>query len=1025
MPNSDKSEISFSPNSRRLLNKIIDVVPSVVYVRDLREGKDIFISRAVTEALGYQPNEITNPDGGFTQSVMHPDDFARLPEREKIFDNLNDGEIAEFEYRMRHRNGEWRWFFSRDSVFARDESGAPVQIIGTATDITSFKTVEEKLRRSEDRFQTAFAAVQAVIYDWNIVDDTITRSAELQNLLGFANSEPKVATNKWWLSRLHPQDAERAANLIQDSIRQGADRFEDEYRLQHKDGRYLWVADSGVFLKDETGKIVRCVGSVRNINQRKEAEKALRETEERFSKAFKASPLILAISSLKTGAIIEVNDAFLKVTGYNREEVLGKNTVELGLWKNPAEREEELESVRRAGRLSNQEYVFVTKFGAEVVGLLAAETIEIDGEPFALTVIQDITQRKKAEANLAEEKRFTENIIETSPTLTYIFDFTTQSNVFISPQSLEVLGYTAQELREMGSDLRFLLIHPEDREHSRRRFENFLNDKTGETVELEYRMRRKDRNYIWIYDRSRVFRRDAFGKPTQILGVATDVTLRKAAEEARQQFVSLIEETSDFVGMARVSGEVIYTNPAGCQMVGLDKSRQPRLKIADHHPPETAKILKQIAIPQVLETGLWEGESKFKHFKTGEIIDVYQKIFPIRNPKTGELICLATTATDITERKSAEEKLRESAEIFKIASEAAAAQVYKSDLTGKTDGIAFGLERVTGYRNEEVRLTSDWWHSLIHPEDLPAHLENLERQLKSGDNYKAIHRLRRKSGEWIWVEDTGQIIRDEIGKAVQIVGAVVDIHDRKIAEEELRKSEAKYRSLFDSIDEGYCVIEMIFSENDLPIDYRFIQFNPAFTKHTGLPKDSVGKTARELVPNLEDFWFETYGRVAQTGESIRFENQSEPMNRWFDVYALRVGAPSENRVGILFNDITERKRRERNLVFLADLQAEFARLSTTAEIAETAGRRIAAQFNLSHCLFVEIDETISEAKVFTMGAERKKPEICWAIIRSKIFTLSKNAAHLRKEKRFLLTMCAKDGHRKPSPHLNRSASAHS
>ncbi|WP_051469973.1 PAS domain S-box protein [Fischerella sp. PCC 9605] len=140
----------------------------------------------------------------------------------------------------------------------------------------------------------------------------------------------------------------------------------------------------------------------------------------------------------------------------------------------------------------------------------------------------------------------------------------------------------------------------------------------------------------------------------------------------------------------------------------------------------------------------------------------------------------------------------------------------------------------------------------------------------------------------------------------------------------LRESEAKYRKLFESIDEGFCICEMLFDENGEPTDYRFVEVNPVFERLTGL-QQATGKTARELVPNLEDHWFEIYGRVVLTGEPIRFEDQSFAMNnRWFDVNAFCVDDPQSHKFAILFTNISDRKQvereRERFLAVGSDLQ---------------------------------------------------------------------------------------------------------
>ncbi|HEX8430252.1 MAG TPA: PAS domain-containing protein, partial [Longimicrobium sp.] len=136
-----------------------------------------------------------------------------------------------------------------------------------------------------------------------------------------------------------------------------------------------------------------------------------------------------------------------------------------------------------------------------------------------------------------------------------------------------------------------------------------------------------------------------------------------------------------------------------------------------------------------------------------------------------------------------------------------------------------------------------------------------------------------------------------------------DITEKRRREAELRESDARYKSLFDSLDEGFCVIEMLY-EDGRPVDYRMLETNPAFVAQTGLV-DAVGKRASELLRGHETPWVEVYGRVADTGEAVRFENAAESLGRYFDVYAFRVGEPEERRVAVLFRDKSEAYRAER------------------------------------------------------------------------------------------------------------------
>ncbi|MET0313490.1 MAG: PAS domain S-box protein, partial [Hansschlegelia sp.] len=150
-------------------------------------------------------------------------------------------------------------------------------------------------------------------------------------------------------------------------------------------------------------------------------------------------------------------------------------------------------------------------------------------------------------------------------------------------------------------------------------------------------------------------------------------------------------------------------------------------------------------------------------------------------------------------------------------------------------------------------------------------------------------------------------------------------YDARARLEELRAGEEHYRNLFENIDAGFCTVEMRFDEAGRAVDYRFLEVNPAFEKHTGLT-DAAGRWMRDLAAGLEQEWFDAYGRVAMTGEAVRFESQAVALGgRWFEVRAFRVDDPRLRRVAILFNEISERKRLELQLRRLNEtLESEVA-----------------------------------------------------------------------------------------------------
>ena len=153
------------------------------------------------------------------------------------------------------------------------------------------------------------------------------------------------------------------------------------------------------------------------------------------------------------------------------------------------------------------------------------------------------------------------------------------------------------------------------------------------------------------------------------------------------------------------------------------------------------------------------------------------------------------------------------------------------------------------------------------------------------------------------------------------------------AHSQMRESEEKYRALFDSIDEGFCVIEVLFDDADHAVDYRFLEVNPVFEKQTGIA-NPVGRRMREIAPAHEEHWFQIYGQIALTGEARRFESPANALGRFYDVYAFRLGKPDERHVAILFNDITTRK------------QAETASCAVSTELRQTLHT---AATGLTHC----------------------------------------------------------------------------
>ena len=248
------------------------------------------------------------------------------------------------------------------------------------------------------------------------------------------------------------------------------------------------------------------------------------------------------------------------------------------------------------------------------------------------------------------------------------------------------------------------------------------------------------------------------------------------------------------------------------------------------------------------------------------------------------------------------------------------------------------IVQVLGYTREQLIGKELWQIGLLKDE---AASQEAFRELKKKGfiRYEDLP-LETRGGQRREVEFVSNLY-DEGGESV-IQCNIRDITERKRAEQALHVSEERYRTLFNSMDEGYCIIEVIFTPKGRPVDYRFLEVNPAFEKQAGI-RGGLGRRMREIAPQTEAYWFELYGQVVRTGKPVRYSNELAGLKRCFDVYAFRLGGPASRKVAVLFTDVTARKRSDQALRFaraqLAAHAGQLEKLVTKRTVQLTATNR--------------------------------------------------------------------------------------
>ena len=280
-----------------------------------------------------------------------------------------------------------------------DAKGEMVKVLGVSVDITERKLAEQAVRESEQRYRRIVETAREGIWIIDAESKTAFVNARMGEMLGCSVDE---MLGKSLLTFM--DDEWRAVAETHLKRRHEGVQEQHDFRFRRKDGTELWAIVSTNPLFDEEGRYAGALAMITDITGRKRAEEQLRLSEEKFAKVFRSSPDGISITRLADGRIVEANDSFLRVSGHGRDEIIGRTTVDLGLWRSRQQRAAFLRLHRRRGGVRHYEMQVSAKSGEVLTVEVSTETIDIGGEAHLLAIARDVTERKRAEQALRERE---------------------------------------------------------------------------------------------------------------------------------------------------------------------------------------------------------------------------------------------------------------------------------------------------------------------------------------------------------------------------------------------------------------------------------------------------------------------------------------------------------------------------------------------------------------------------------------------------------------------------------------------
>ncbi|MEA1958243.1 MAG: PAS domain S-box protein, partial [Chloroflexota bacterium] len=840
-----------------------------------------------------------------------------------------------------------RWL-KTDKLPIKDENGDVTGIIGFSVDITERKRAEEALRESEERYRLLAENASDVIWvaDMDMKYQYVSPSVERirgykpEELIGLSMGEFLMpsSTELVRVEYEKEMELERRGQIGPHKTR----AFEVE--AKRKDGSIIWVEAIVGPMRDENGDLTGILGITRDITERRRAEEALRQSEEKLRLMFESMTDGVVVSDVNVN-IVDINPAVLHTSGYSREDLIGRNVIEILPSK---DRDRAFDNISEISSSSG-------KFGKNEYRFLRADDTELDIEVSTAVLrdssggvmgyihtVKDITENKRIHEALKRSEERYRLLFDSAIDGKVVIDAETMKVVLVNRTSLTTHGFDSED--DLSAINLFDYIHPDDRDRAMKNMAEDMFEKDLRRLE-EFRTITKDGEEKWLL---------AMGIPIEyegrMAGLSSfiDVTERKRMEEelrrSEEKYRDLVQREKDIIFSVDELGFIATINPAVSawgftpeEIIGKNFLEL----ISDEWQEKTAVDLQNA----LLVAGDLTAETMVIN-KDGIAMPIEYSAMVIH--EEGKYTGAQGIVRDISERKKAEEALRVSEEKLRVMFESITDGISIIDLaTGKVADANPAAMRIFGFKKEDV-VGMDAF-SLIAEKDRTRATEDIQNTLRHGQGGLEGWCLLNAKGEEMDCEATAAVIHDRSGEPAFLVNVIRDITERKRiekelseyrtdlerivqertselveankelqweiverqkAEVELKESEEKYRALVDDMREGYLVI----GEN------KILFANKRCTDVVGLtPEKLIGKDFWSFISPQDKVQAKHIFEVLESGE--------EPARLWdfvhpaeedgkdilLEVSIRRISYDGQPAFAVVLRDVTERKRMEEAL----------------------------------------------------------------------------------------------------------------